>query len=74
MLHNNSPNDIIIFVTLRAYFNVDPRPGIISNEEEKYELVIKTASGELTIEQVKKWIGDRFKICVTQKTRPAYRP
>ncbi|MDN5212991.1 type II toxin-antitoxin system death-on-curing family toxin [Fulvivirgaceae bacterium BMA12] len=34
---------------------------IVSNEEEKYEFVIKTASGELTIEQVKKWINDHLK-------------
>ncbi|MCG8320660.1 MAG: type II toxin-antitoxin system death-on-curing family toxin [Cytophagales bacterium] len=48
-------NKRIAYVMLRLVL-MNSELDIVSKEEEKYEFVIKTASGELTIEQVKKWI------------------
>ena len=53
-------NKRIAYVMLRLIL-MNSGFDITSDEEEKYEFVIKPASGELTIEQVKKWIGDHTK-------------
>ena len=53
-------NKRIAYVVLRLVL-MNSGLDIVSSEEEKYEFVIKTASGKLTIDEVKKWIGDHIK-------------
>lgn len=53
-------NKRIAYVVLRLVL-MNSGLDIVSSEEEKYEFVIKTASGKLMIDEVKKWIGDHIK-------------
>ncbi len=53
-------NKRIAYVMLRLVL-MNSGLDITSSEEEKYDFVIKTASGELTIEQVKQWVNDHLK-------------
>ncbi len=38
------------------------KKGIRANQEEKYEFVIKIASGEINYEEIRDWINEKIKI------------